>query len=123
MGRFNEAPMETIIFLSPSFLDVNLIAFVMRFTKTGESVDEMKASKEHLTLIHPVKIRNHVIDALFIVRYVHGVVELNVLCLEFGLEYSEGFAEFPLWSYFYTELGKVLQVLGVAYREGQETAS
>jgi hypothetical protein len=36
VGRSAEAPIETVIFLSPFFRDVNLTAFVIRLTSTDQ---------------------------------------------------------------------------------------
>ena len=37
VGRSVEAPIETVMFRSPFFLAVNLMAFVMRLTRTIKS--------------------------------------------------------------------------------------
>ena len=96
VGRSCEAPIETTIFLSPVFLAVNLMAFVMRLTNTDELAKRTLGSKETVTLVHTIEVGNNIVDTQFVIRDIHCVVKLDVLSLEFGLEYPERFAEFPL---------------------------
>jgi hypothetical protein len=88
--------MDTIILRSPFFLDVNLTAFVIRFTSTmAVSLCRTIASMNY-TLFHPVEIGNNVFDAFVVIRYVHGIVELDILRFELRLEDFEGLGKFPL---------------------------
>jgi hypothetical protein len=48
------------------------------------------------TLFHPVEIGNNVFDAFVVIRYVHGIVELDILRFELRLEDFEGLGKFPL---------------------------
>lgn len=68
VGRSAEAPIETVIFLSPFFRDVNLTAFVIRLTSTDRVSQHLCiGGKRLLTLFHPVEIRDDIINSLVVV--------------------------------------------------------
>jgi hypothetical protein len=78
--------MDTMILRSPFFLDVNLTAFVIKFTSTTAVSLCQTIARMFPTLFHPVKIGNNVFDVFVIIRYIHGIVELDILRFEFRLE-------------------------------------
>lgn len=90
-----EAPMETVIFLSPFFLDVNLTAFVIRLTSTAKSQRSSQCTATLVTLLHPVQIGNDVIDFLLVIGNIHCIMEFNLLRLELGLKDLERLRKLP----------------------------
>ena len=75
------------------------------------------------TLFHSVEISDDVIYSFFVVRYVHGIVELDVLGFELGLEHFESLGKFPFGSHLWERLALLVEVSRVAYREAPRTAS
>jgi len=75
------------------------------------------------TLFHSVEISDDVIYSFFVVRYVHGIVELDVLGFELGLEHFERLGKFPFGSHLCPRLAQLVEVSRVAYRGEPMTAS
>jgi hypothetical protein len=115
--------MDTVILRSPFFLDVNLTAFVIKFTSTMAVSLYRTIARMFSTLFHPVKIGNNVFDVFVIIRHIHGIVELDVFRFEFRLEDSESLRKFPLGAHLWAMSAGVVEREGQTYRAARVTAS
>jgi hypothetical protein len=100
VGRFTDAPMDTVMFLVPFFLEVNLMALVIRFTRTRKDQREPKYTGIFRTLLHAIEVSNNSIYVLLLIRNVHSVMKVDVFGFELRLEDSKRLGELPLWSCF-----------------------
>jgi hypothetical protein len=75
------------------------------------------------TLFHPVEIGNNVFDAFVVIRYVHGIVELDILRFELRLEDFEGLGKFPLGAHLWTMSAYAVEWQDQTYRGVRVTAS
>jgi hypothetical protein len=120
VGRCTEQPMDTTILRSPFFLAVNLTAFVIKFTRTRCISEFLYPMFMILTLLHPVKVCNDIFDMFIVIRDIHSIVELDVLCLELGLEYFEGLRELPLGAHLWSPVSQQLGTGSVGHTAWDE---
>jgi hypothetical protein len=96
VGRSVEAPIETVIFRLPFFLEVNFIAFVIKLTSTTKSAFAPYPRARDITLLHAVDVSNDEFNCPIVIRDIHGVMEVDILGPKLGLEDLESLGELPL---------------------------